>query len=493
MPRDPRYGAALDGVHNPAHFGGSVGMEIRRVLLVAPAKRDFWFPMPSVTLGAVAAAVPDGVEVRVLDGRVDAIDDELSEAREGDLVGLSFECFRAPRAYALAAKVRARGIPVIAGGAHPSAAPRDVLPHVDAVVRGEVEGLWQPILDDARRGKLRRVYAHRAPVPLDGLRPPRFDLLRRRRYAPATPIEATRGCPHRCGFCTSRYVQGSFRPIPVERVIAEVERAPTRWLVFMDDNLPASRPHAKRLFEAMKGLGKRFFVQTHVLMAEDQELLRLAADAGCRGVFVGLESVSHASLGSIDKTWNRLDRYAEWVERFHGVGIGVSAGIIFGLDEDDPSVFDRTLEFVDRIKVDAAAANLLVPFPGTENGARLEREGRVLDHDLEKYFGQYPLVQPLRMSVDQLMEGYRRFCESFYGWGRAYRRWRRAGLPLASLPLILGGDLSYRSWRAAGDRPVLVRRPESPALDEQALAELVGTLDEPPVLAGSASSSSATA
>ncbi len=455
-------------------------MDIRRVLIVAPAQRDFWFPMMTVTLGAVAAAVPGDVEVRVLDGRVEPIDDDLSEAREGDLVALSFECFRAPRAYALARRVRARGIPVIAGGAHPSSATRDVLPHVDAVVRGEVEGLFEPILADLRRGELGRVYSHRDPVDLARLRAPRLDLLRRRRYAPATPIEATRGCPHRCAFCTSRYVQGSYRPIPVERVVEEISRAPTRWIVFMDDNLPASRAHAKALFEAMRGLGKKFFVQTHILMAEDRELLALAAEAGCRGVFVGLESVNTASLGSIDKRWNRLEKYAEWVDRFHQVGIAVSAGIIFGLDADDPAVFDRTLEFAEEIRIDTAAANLLIPFPGTELHARLAREGRILDFDLEKYFGQYPLVRPVNMSVEDLYEGYRSFCESFYAWPAALRRWRRSGLGLGALPLLLGGNLSYRSWRATGARPVVLGPPAEPALDAEALEALASLeTDEP--------------
>lgn len=453
-------------------------MEVRRVVLVAPASGREWFPMMTVTLGAVAAAVPADVEVVVLDGRAMSLSPGLErEVGDGDLVGLTFECFRAPLAYRLADALRARGVPVIAGGAHASAAPREVLTHVDAVVVGEVEGLWPSILADARAGKLRRIYRHARPLDLSELPPPRLDLVPRRRYLPLTPVEATRGCPHRCGFCTSRLIQGAFRTIPVEKVLAEVQRAPTRGLVFVDDNLPASRPHARALFEGMKGMRKQFLVQAHILMAEDRDLLRAAAEAGCRGVFVGLESVSDGSLAGVDKSWNRVERYAEWVQRFHDAGIGVSAGIIFGLDGDGPDVFERTLDALEEIRVDTAAANLLVPFPGTELQRRVIQEGRLLDRDYEKYFGQYPLVRPRGMTVDELVAGYRRFCEHFYSWRAAYARWRASGLGWGMLPFLIAANFSYRSWRDTEPRPSIDAPFPEVTLDESEAA-LVGSVFE---------------
>ena len=144
-------------------------------------------------------------------------------------------------------------------------------------------------------------------------------------------VPATRGCAHACAFCSTRYVHGlGFRTRPVDHVITDIERAGNRLIAFLDDNLAADEAFAKELFTAMIPHGKKFFMQSHVLLAENEELLSLAAKAGCLGVFVGVESVSAAALSEANKGFNKVERLKDNIARFHDRGILVDGGIIFG-------------------------------------------------------------------------------------------------------------------------------------------------------------------
>jgi len=382
-----------------------------KLISAAVRSKSKWSQIMTLSLPAVAAATPEGNELTIEDERVKKI--RLDDSP--DLVGISFEVFRAYCAYEIADHYRERHIPVVLGGMHASVMPEEGLEHADAVVVGEADEIWPRVVADAEAGRMRGIYRGDGPVDLARLKPPRLDLLDASRYFPLYPIEATRGCTHACAFCSTRYVHGlGFRTRPVEHVIDDVQRAGNRIIVFLDDNLAADEAFAKALFTAMIPCGKKFFMQSHVLLAENEDLLSLAAKAGCLGIFVGVESVSAAVLSEANKGFNKVDRLKDNIARFHDRGILVDGGIIFGFDTDTPDVFDRTIEALKRVKIDSVAVNILIPYPGTEFYRKFEREGRIICTDYSKYTGGSVIVRPKNMTVEELQAGYNRFTKDYY-------------------------------------------------------------------------------
>ncbi len=401
-------------------------MKVRLIDVAASPKNKQSFQ--TLTLPRVAGCTPDHIQVSITDGRVEHID--LDEER-ADLVGLTFGCNMAPHAYALADELRRRGVSVVAGGTHSTAMPQEALQHVDAVLTGEAEGgAWERLLSDFEQGRLQPLYKNEQPPSVAALRPPRIDLLKHpERYMDFSPMEATRGCTHDCSFCFNSSIHGlGFRTRPVEEVVEDARRSPSRNLMFMDDNLCGKRGYAKELFRALIPLKKRLFYQSHLLMAEDAELMDLAARAGTNFVFVGIESVEAASLTSVNKSWNKIDRYKEYIRRFHEHGIFVSAGMILGLDNDGPDIFDKTVAYLEDIGVDNAAVNLLIPYPGTGFHAQMVAEGRVLTQDYTKYTGFDVVVKPSLMSVEELQKGYDQVLERFYSPSRYGRTMLKTGM-----------------------------------------------------------------
>lgn len=393
---------------------------------VAPTPRSKQ-SFQTLSLPRLAGCTPEGIDITITDGRVEPIDIE----RDADVVGLTFSCNNAPLAYELADNARARGVRVVAGGPHATAMPEEALQHVDAVLSGEAEGgAWARLLEDVGAGRTGGFYRNQGPPHIDGLAPPRLDLLRfPDRYLDFSPIEATRGCPHDCSFCFNSAIHGpGFRTRPVEEVVEDARRSTSRNLMFMDDNLCGKRGYAKRLFEALIPLQKRLFFQTHLLMAEDLELLDLARRAGAHFAFVGIESFSEASLRSVSKGWNSVDRYKELIRRFHEHDIFVSAGLILGLDHDGPDIFAKTSNYLRDIQVDNAAVNLLIPYPGTAFHAQMQAEGRILTEDYRLYTGFDVVVKPTGMSVHELRSGYDRVLKDFYKPGRYARTWAASGM-----------------------------------------------------------------
>lgn len=410
------------------------------------ATRFFRFSMLSSLY--VAAALPPGVKVTIVDEEIEPIDFDA----DVDLVGISFMTFNAPRAYEIADRFRARGKAVVVGGYHPSLLPDEAQRHADCVCVGEAEGTVLQLIEDFRRGELKPRYTS-GPVSLAGLRIPDRSLIRGARYAPVDAVQATRGCPNTCSFCSiTSFFHHRFRTRPVDEVIAEL-RTLGRHLLFMDDNLTANRAYALRLFRRMAPLGKTWFSQCSVRIAYDDELLAAAAESGCRGLFIGLESLSQENLASWTKRTNKASDYEWAIRRIHEHGIGVVPGIVLGYDGDTTASFDETLEFLLRTNVDALQATILTPFPGTPLFDEMEAQGRIFDRDWSHYDFRHVVFEPKRMSAAELQAGHDHVLSKFYSWKNSARRFAREAsyLPLgliakAAIPLNVG----YRA-RLTGD------------------------------------------
>ena len=403
--------------------------------------RVFRFSMlPSLS---VAASTPAGVETRIIDENVEPVDFDT----DADLIGITFMTFNAPRAYEIAACFRDRGKTVIFGGFHPTFLPYEAIAHCDAVCVGEAEYNVPRMIEDFRAGQLRPIYRSRR-VDLADLPPMPSDLLQPKRYLTPNVLQATRGCPYRCKFCSIAAFHGyEIRTRPVEAVIDELSGMGHQ-VVFMDDNIIGDRDFALSLFEAMIPLGKKWFSQCGIHLADDAELLRLAVRSGCGGLFIGLESLYQENLSRWTKGPNRAAEYVGQVQKLHENGIAVYAGFVFGSDGDSPDVFQRTLDFLDEARVDALQATRLTPFPGTPLFDEMDREGRIFDKDWAHYDFGHVVFEPLHMSRETLDLGVAWISREFYSRRRVTRR-LVGELSYLALSSILRGsvplNLGYRA------------------------------------------------
>ncbi len=372
----------------------------------------------------VAAAMPRDVETRIIDEDVEPIDFDM----DADLIGISFMTFNAPRAYEIADKFRGeKAKPVIFGGYHPSFMPEEASRHADAVCIGEAESNVPRLMADFAAGRLQPFYRSEL-ADLGGLPIPDRSLIRRRAYISPDVLQATRGCPYHCSFCSiAAFNRYRLRARPVEEVVEELKTL-GRHVIFMDDNIIGDRDYALRLFSAMVPLRKRWFSQCGIQIGYDDELLRWAVRSGCGGLFIGLESLSQESLTDWRKHRNRAEDYRRLVGKLHDAGIGVFAGIVFGSDSDGPGIFATTLEFLLEANIDALQATRLTPFPGTPLFDELDREGRIIDRDWSHYDFAHVVFEPLRMSRETLDRGTAWVLRQFYGRRRVARRlWNELG------------------------------------------------------------------
>lgn len=447
LPEEP---SRVDNVENKAPC--RLKRRLNILLIDAQTRKAPFTVFRTLTLPRLAGATPLRHNVRIMDGRVE----KIVIPRSGvDLVGLTFSCNNAPLAYKLAEEARGLGIPTVAGGPHATALPDEALKHVDTVLTGEAEGgAWERLLDDFEHGVLEKKYKNAAPTDISNLSPPRLDLLPAWPYLPVYPVEATRGCPNGCAFCFNRYIHPMYRKRPVDQVVADVERADRSNIFFMDDNLTVDAVYAKELFKALKPLKKRLYFQMQLSAAEDDELVRLAAEAGCRGVFVGLESINAASLDSVAKSFNQVERYKEEISILDLHGIFVVGGLIFGLDGDGVDAFQQTISFLNNSAICSVAVNLVIPYPGTDFYNQVEDEGRLLDHNYENYTGYRLVVRPKGLYPQELEREYDNFIKEFYSMKNVLSRFRRQERPLRQLPLYTVTNLAFSIPRHAKSRDV---------------------------------------
>jgi radical SAM superfamily enzyme YgiQ (UPF0313 family) len=205
-----------------------------------------------------------------------------------------------------------------------------------------------------------------------------------------------------------------------------------RYVLFLDDSIAANHAYALELFEKMIPLKKRWFSQCGIGIADDPELLSMAARSGCRGLFVGFESLSDDTLRANHKPRNMAAEYVGAVKRIHDAGIGVFAGFVFGWDNDTPDVFPRTLRFVEEAKVDFLQATIVTPFPGTPLFEQMERDGRITTRDWSKYDFTNVVYEPAKMSAQTLRDGTRWIQAQFYSRRSMVKR--------------LARELGYLNW-----------------------------------------------
>jgi radical SAM superfamily enzyme YgiQ (UPF0313 family) len=427
---------------------------------------------PPLGLATLAGYLSPDDEVTIQDEHVESLD--LGD--EPDLVAIEVYVTSARRAYAIADHYRRRGVHVALGGLHVTSLPGEAARHADTVFVGPGEEAWPRFLDDLRAGRPGRVYRSRRRT-LDALPSVRRDLIRRGLYLVPNSLVVSRGCPHSCGFCyKSDFFRGgrSFYVQTVDSALAEIARLPGRHLYFLDDHLLGHPRFAEALFDGMRGIGRLWQAAATVDSVLRPGLLEKAAACGLRSLFVGFETLDPEGLQAQSKRPNLGRDYAAAVRRLHDLGVMVNASFVFGLDEDSPDVFDRTVDWAVAHGLETATFHVLTPYPGTPLHRRLEAEGRVRHRNWDLYDTRHAVFQPARMSPEVLEGGY---------W-RAYREFYRLGAILrgAATKPTLGGalrhaayavgwkkcepvwDLLIRARRVGAARPLLERTLEKPHL-----------------------------
>lgn len=395
-----------------------------------------------LTLTTLASLVPAelNAELRLIDEGIDAIPDDL----QADLVGITVITGTAPRAYELSRRFRERGIAVVLGGPHVTLIPDDAQPHADAIVTGYAEDTWPELLRDFAAGALKSRYSQSPDLSLANRPFPRRELLPGKNYLTNNVFEATRGCIHNCDFCVVPAAWGR-KPLqkPVASIVEDIRRHGATKLIFVDLNLISDRDYAFQLFTALIPLQLQWYGLSTVLLVDDLPLLELAAKSGCRGLLMGLESISPASLRSSRKGFNSPDRFVRLVELLHQHSIALQGCFVFGLDHDEPDVFLKTAQFAVDAKIDLPRFAIVTPFPNTGLYNRLTSEGRILTHNWELYDGQHVVFKPARMSIEQLQLGAEAAWKHAYSFRSIASRIRHSPAPW---PVRLGTNLGYRFY-----------------------------------------------
>jgi radical SAM superfamily enzyme YgiQ (UPF0313 family) len=404
-----------------------------RLTFVIPKwpKGSLWsnmvFRFPYLSITTLAAITPPGVEIVIQDENLQEI------CFEGfDLAAISIMTPLAVRGYEIADSFRNRGTKVIMGGFHATWLPDEAGSHADAVMIGEADSVWQTIIADAMANRLKERYTPSEISDFRGLPPARRDLLRKDGYFFTNTIQTTRGCPFDCDFCSvTAFYGNTYRCRPLEDIEREIQAISggSNFIFFVDDNITGNPGHAKKLFELLKRYNFRWLSQTSITFADNPELLKLAQESGCHGMFIGFETLTQEGLNSLNKKFNKAANYADSIKRIQDHGIGIQGSFIFGYDWDTRASFDTVVNFTEKTKLDSSLFTILTPYPGTRVFSRMMEEGRILTTDWSKYDMAHVVFKPKNMTVEELQEGYLEANRQFYSWGSMFKRlpaWRRS-------------------------------------------------------------------
>ncbi len=444
-------------------------MKVKMILpALTEATSPFFRPIkyslfPPLGLATLAGYLNDEDEVEIQDEHVEAL--RLDD--RPDLVVIQVYITSAYRAYRLADHYRRRGVYVALGGLHVTSLPEEAARHADSIFLGPGEDTWPQFLADFKRRVPQRVYQSTSRT-LVGIPPIRRDLIKRHLYLVPNSIVVSRGCPHVCDFCYKEaFFEGgaSFYTQTVDAALAEIDRLPGRHLYFLDDHLFGARRFASALFDGMRGMGRLWQAAGTVNAVLLPGLLEKAVDAGLRSLFVGFETLNPANLTEQRKYQNLRRDYGAAIRRLHDLGVMINGSFVFGMDGDDESVFERTVEWAIEHGIETATFHILTPYPGTALYRRMVDQRRMTVRNWDLYDTRHTVFQPAQMSADALERGYWRAYRDFYRWGSIVRGAAAHGHAMAGLRHLAYAagwkkfeplwDLVIRAKRAGMMLPVL--------------------------------------
>jgi radical SAM superfamily enzyme YgiQ (UPF0313 family) len=426
------------------------------VLLIAPTALDYHgepikkkkLYLPGLTLASLASVTPDDVDLTLMNEPVS----EPPFDRHWDLVGLTGMGSGLKRAWQLADVFRARGSKVVIGGIAASLAPTEwSAAHADSVVMGEAEHTWPEVIADFLSDDLKPCYSMKHRPDIASLPMPRYDLMTPQEKGLWIPVQATRGCPFPCEFCSIQtYFQRSYRKRPIDQILRDVRAAKAvggRFISFIDDNIGVDWAFFGELMEALVPEKILWASQCSIHIADRPDMLELAYRSGCRILSFGIESVNPASVESVSKTFNEPDRYPELLGRVRAHGISISTEMIIGMDGDSVETFERTYHFLMHNRIPLPRLYILTPVPGTGLYREFDEAGRIFNYDIGDYNGGKCVFHPRGMKAEDVQENYWKLYDLLYRMPAIAKRLR--GIPKGTetsiRAFILGTNLHYRS------------------------------------------------
>lgn len=426
-----------------------------RVLLVAPTALDYEnkpiktrkLYLPGLTMPMLAAVTPDDIDLVMVSETIQ----DIPYDEHWDFVGITGMGSGLVRAWEIADVFRERGIPVAIGGIAASLCNHEwTYKHADVLVTGEAEQVWPEVIRDFLKGELKPRYVMTHRPDIASLPQPRYDRMHPNELGLWRPVQATRGCPFPCEFCSIQsYFERSYRKRPVDQVVRDVRAAKktgSRYIAFIDDNIGVDWKYFEELMRALIPEDIIWISQCSIHIAEKPEMLELAYKSGCRLLSFGIESVNQKSVDTVGKTFNHTSQYDELLYNVRQAGIAVSSEMIVGLDEDEEDVFDATYEFLMRNKIPVPRLYILTPVPGTSMYEDFEAEGRIFNYNLGDYNGGKAVYTPGRMSAETLQEGYWDLYNRLFTVKSIYKRIK--GIPASTefkmKTFLLGVNMHYR-------------------------------------------------
>ena len=387
---------------------------MKKLLLIQPSpyekegkvikKKKLYFT--GLALPLLAALTPDDWETELI---YEVIEDVPFDT-DADLIGVSTMGHGVIRSIDIAKEYRRRGKTVILGGYMASIMPEEAVKYCDSLIIGDAELVWQQMLSDFENGKLKKTYEK----PLEGnwysTPSPQFDLLEGKNLGDFLPVQAGRGCPNSCSFCSvsclysGRYVK---RPLPeVIRDIEQIKSLGYKKILLLDDNIFSDRKYLDSLLDTLIKLDISWMSQCEITIGKDDELLEKLQRSGCTTLSFGLESISRESLISMDKGWAVPAEYDFLIQNIRNHGIDVSTEMVVGGEGDTLESIRMTKDFIERNKISVPRFYILTPFPGTRFFDQIKEEGRLVNNDIYSYDGTSAVYRPKNMTPDELTQAY---------------------------------------------------------------------------------------
>lgn len=360
---------------------------------------------PPQNIFAAAAATPKYHDVEMTD---ETIGMETNFDSDASLVVIFMSTPDAYRAYEIANLFSRKGKTVVLGGLHTKFNPGEASEYADALIIGEIENYWEQLLEDVESNCLQPIYESNEAFDLANLNPYPTDIITPEQYNYTWSVVVTRGCPFKCDFCLVHEFFNSFQLRPIQNIVDELihlKSVGVEWVELHSDNLTHNKPYALELFKAIAPLGLKFYGETTVLIARDEELLQAAKQAGLKSVLLGIETPSVDALKAQKKSFVKPHKLKEYIATIKQHDIEVWGDFLFGFDEHTPEIFKETLAFVKDIQVDRVIPHYMIPFPGSETFKKLEADDRILTKDWSMYDGSHAVYQPKNMSIAELEDG----------------------------------------------------------------------------------------
>ncbi|MBE6089984.1 MAG: radical SAM protein [Clostridium beijerinckii] len=396
---------------------------------------------PSLALLTIANLTPKEHEIIIENENVDTIDFDENV----DLVAITVTVDVMNRAVEISTEFQKRGVKVIAGGIHITADPEGAVNSFDAIIIGMAERVWEKVLKDVDNNSIKKIYYDMENIRGNEIVSPDYEMIDNKKYLYTNIISTSRGCPFKCDFCYNSCANSikTYINRPIEDVIKDIKVLKTKHIMFIDDNFIGNPRWTKELLKEIKPLKLKWNAAVTSNIVDMPELLDEMKESGCQSLFIGFESINSKSIESVHKVQNSVSRYEKLVDEIHKRGIMINASFVFGLDEDDAEIFNSTLEWIVKNKIETVTSHIMTPYPGTKLYSSLLKENRIVDHNLSNYNTSHVVYKPKNMTAEELYNGYLWIYKEVYTFKNIIKR-----LPKSKKQWIpfLAFNLLYRKF-----------------------------------------------